>query len=35
LIAGKMETIIVTKIEHVEIINIDIGFISDGIVLKK
>ena len=35
LIAGNIETIIVTKIEHNEIIKIDLGLISEGIVLKK
>ena len=30
-----MDTIIVIKIEHSEIIKIEDGFISDGIVLKK
>jgi len=34
-IAGKIETIIVIKIEHTEIIKIDVGLISEGIVLKK
>ena len=34
-IAGKIETIIVIKIEHRQIIKIDLGSISDGIVLKK
>ncbi len=33
--AGKIETIIVISIEHTEIKNIEIGFISYGIVLKK
>jgi hypothetical protein len=33
--AGKIETIVVTIIEHKEIINIEVGFISEGIVLKK
>ena len=33
--AGKIETIVVTIIEHKEIINIDEGLISEGIVLKK
>ena len=33
--AGNMDTIIVIKIEHNEIIKIEDGFISDGIVLKK
>ena len=33
--AGKIETIIVIKIEHIEIINIELGLISEGIVLKK
>tara|TARA_B110001450_G_C17429779_1_gene403409 strand:+ start:539 stop:706 length:168 start_codon:yes stop_codon:yes gene_type:complete len=33
--AGNIETIMVIKIEHNEIINIEVGFISDGIVLKK
>jgi hypothetical protein len=35
LIAGKIETIIVIKIEHSETIIIEIPLISDGIVLKK
>jgi hypothetical protein len=34
-IAGKIETIIVIKIEQREIIKIEVGFISEGIVLKK
>ena len=34
-IAGNMDTIIVIKIEHNEIIKMEDGFISDGIVLKK
>jgi len=34
-IAGNMDTIIVIKIEHNEIIKIENGFISDGIVLRK
>ena len=33
--AGNIETIIVIKIEHIEIINIENKLISDGIVLKK
>ena len=33
--AGKIETIIVIVIEHNEIKNIEDGFISDGIVLRK
>jgi hypothetical protein len=33
--AGKIETIIVINIEHIEIINIENGFISEGIELKK
>ena len=33
--AGNIETIIVIKIEHKEIIKIEDGLISDGIVLKK
>ena len=33
--AGKIETIIVIKIEQIEINNIEDGFISDGILLKK
>ena len=33
--AGNIETIIVIKIEHMEIINIENGLISEGIVLKK
>jgi len=35
LIAGKIETMIVIKIEHTEIIKIDPGSISEGIVLRK
>ena len=35
LIAGNIDTIIVINIEHIEIIKIEIGFISDGILLKK
>jgi hypothetical protein len=35
LTAGKIETIIVKKIEHREIIKIEVGLISEGIVLKK
>ena len=35
LIAGKIETNIVVKIEQIEIKIIDPIFISDGIVLKK
>jgi len=35
LIAGKIETIIVIRIEHNEMIKIDAGLISEGIVLKK
>jgi hypothetical protein len=34
-IAGKIETITVIKIEHNEIIVIDVGLISDGILLRK
>ena len=34
-IAGKIETIIVIKIEQREIIKIEVGFISVGILLKK
>ena len=34
-IAGNIETIIVIKTEQKEIINIEDGFISDGIELKK
>ena len=34
-IAGNIDTIIVIKIEHNEMINIKNGFISDGIVLRK
>ena len=34
-IAGKIETIIVIKIEQREIIKIEVGFISEGILLKK
>ena len=34
-IAGKIDTIIVINIELSEITKMDIGFISDGIVLKK
>ena len=34
-IAGNIDTIIVIKIEHSEIIKIDDRFISDGIVLRK
>ena len=33
--AGKIDTNIVINIENNEIIKIDDGFISDGIVLKK
>ena len=33
--AGNIETIIVIKIEHIEMINIENGLISDGIELKK
>ena len=33
--AGKIETIIVIDIEHNEMKNIEDGFISEGIVLKK
>ena len=33
--AGNIETIIVIIIEHKEIIKIDDGLISEGIVLKK
>jgi hypothetical protein len=35
LIAGKIETNIVIKIEHIEIKKIELMLISDGIVLKK
>jgi hypothetical protein len=35
LIAGNIETIIVIIIEHKEITKIDVGLISEGIVLKK
>tara|TARA_B100000767_G_scaffold229423_1_gene220133 strand:+ start:870 stop:1001 length:132 start_codon:yes stop_codon:yes gene_type:complete len=35
LIAGKIETIIVMKIEHKEMIKIDCGLISEGSVLRK
>ena len=34
-IAGKIETIIVIKIEQTEMMNIEDGFISEGMVLKK
>ena len=33
--AGNIETIIVINIEQIDIIKIDEGFISDGILLKK
>ena len=33
--AGNIDTIIVIKIEQSEIINIELIFISDGILLKK
>ena len=33
--AGKIETMIVINIELAEIIKIENGFISEGIVLKK
>ena len=33
--AGNIETIIVINIEQREMTNIDAGFISDGILLKK
>ena len=33
--AGKIETIIVINMEHKEIRRIDLGSISDGILLKK
>ena len=33
--AGKIDTKIVINIEHNEIINIEDGFISEGIELKK
>ncbi len=33
--AGKIETIIVMIIEQIDIRNIDDGFISEGILLKK
>ena len=33
--AGNIETIEVTTIEHIEIIIIDLTFISEGILLKK
>ena len=33
--AGKIETIIVIIIEQLEIKKIDVGFISEGILLKK
>ena len=33
--AGKIETSIVIKIEQKEMINIDNGFISEGIELRK
>jgi hypothetical protein len=35
LSAGNIETIMVIKIEHKEIINIEDGLISEGMVLKK
>ena len=33
--AGNIETTIVINIEHREIIMIEVGLISEGIVLKK
>jgi len=33
--AGNIDTIIVIRIEHTDINNIDEGLISDGILLKK
>ena len=33
--AGKIETKIVIIIEQIDMSNIDVGFISDGILLKK
>jgi hypothetical protein len=33
--AGKIDTIIVIKIEQAAIMNIEKGFISEGILLKK
>jgi hypothetical protein len=33
--AGKIDTIIVISIEQIEIKNIDVGSISEGILLKK
>jgi hypothetical protein len=33
--AGNIDTIIVIIIEQIEIKNIDVGLISDGILLKK
>ena len=35
MIAGKIETIIVINIEHIDMIIIEFMFISDGILLKK
>jgi hypothetical protein len=35
LIAGNIETKIVIIIEHMEITKIELGLISEGIVLKK
>jgi hypothetical protein len=34
-IAGNIETKVLIKIEHIEMINIETELISDGIVLKK
>jgi len=34
-IAGKIDTIIVIKIEDIEIMNIEEGLISEGMLLKK
>ena len=33
--AGKIDTKIVINIEHIEIIKIEVKFISEGIELKK
>ena len=33
--AGNIETIIVINIEQIDINNIDVGLISEGILLKK
>ena len=33
--AGKIDTIIVINIEQIDTINIDVRFISEGILLKK